>query len=1308
MAPNDAESGDPETTDSATDTERVLEALNPPLVRRDFLKTAGSGVLAALVSGTGSVAAQSPRKTRASYYTEAKRQAARENIAAYSWARSMRDRAVDVSETILEQFTLDDLWHYVGSQHIPRAAYLAEGTAGYYPWSSEWSVKYPASGVSYAAKPGRQWKSTNGEYTLPTNDFEAYRRSGLDDTGAFDPTRADDSLLVNEEHPEMGPTWGVDDGLGWVDEAGDLGPAGTRWAPVAWAHHWHVVYGVRALLDPLYKAYLYTDDKRYARPVAVLLDRLADVYPDMDLQNTTYFTDGGYTERNGFPNPTHGGTGQGKQIGSIWESYWVKSVMKAYDAVFPALDVDSTLTAFLDQKTTQYPGLPAKNTTNAVRTNIEEGFVKQMLPGVKNAQIRGNFGSHQQTLALSAVVQDDQGGYTDETLDFLFKAGELKKESDGTAFGHWYITGGGVLSRLLTDFDRDGFANEESVQYNGIVSGGLQGTADVLNGYTGYTNADLYQTPQFKRTFLTQSQLTYLDQYNPRLGDTAGAGKPGFGNMLDPDNLVRAYQTYENLELVKWIYLRNGKSTSGLRGSIFDPDPNAVSDDIDSVLSASGPLDLASTQLAGFGLTALRAGDTEAGTGRGVWTYYGRNAYGPDSGYGTSHCHRDALNIGLFGHGLNLSPDLGYPEETGDWPKRWNWTSNTISHNTVVVDEQKQDRQYVGSPTLFDHTDRVQVFDVESNDAYRETTQYRRTTGQVTVDAENSYVVDFFRVDGGDDHHFSFHGPAGPATQFEYSLRPGVSEFVVRQGSGGVGVSREHAYQGDWSTVVYDPSGGSHEWRGLAVATESNDRDVRVYVNAAPTGTYDYWQHVQAVYLGRDSTGRHVCAGVGNHGSGQDPRIGLYYPEDDEWVSYDSMADWEKDTWYALDVSVRGSTVDISLQSPTDGNVHATGSYQLPSETEQMVGIFGALGEGQTGELFFDGFTLDGAQLEFLDSEFGETRTVTTTGLSLTEQSEGTYAGIDVPKPGHGEDTAYNDAVGNGFNYLYDVERDTDPSAQFSAEWDVRDHWDTRSDNAEDVKLRLTMLTACDDVVLASGDPPQRWNNPETFKYLVAHRRVLGGSSTFQSVIEAYDGERFVESVTAVPVTSDDPTARAVRVTLTNGRTDYVASAPGHAGESTEHTVDGVFTFDGAFAVYSVDASGNHEHAYLLDGSTLTVAGETLLDHRSRIEGVVEDFTRSLSLDNELQIRVTNGAVDSQLLAGVVGSWVYADAVDERNGAYEIVGVENVTSTTATLKLGELTTVKQFSNPDNPSAGYEYLLRENGDVVIPLSTTWSN
>src|SRR5690606_2416947 len=45
-----------------------------------------------------------------------------------------------------------------------------------------------------------------------------------------------------------------------------------------------------------------------------------------------------------------------------------------------------------------------------------------------------------------------------------------------------------------------------------------------------------------------------------------------------------------------------------------------------------------------------------------------------------------------------------------------------------------------------------------------QTELYRRTTALIRVDEINSYVVDLFRVKGGDEHHYCFHSAEGAVT----------------------------------------------------------------------------------------------------------------------------------------------------------------------------------------------------------------------------------------------------------------------------------------------------------------------------------------------------------------------------------------------------------------------------------------------------------------------------------------------------------------------------------------------------------------
>ena len=150
------------------------------------------------------------------------------------------------------------------------------------------------------------------------------------------------------------------------------------------------------------------------------------------------------------------------------------------------------------------------------------------------------------------------------------------------------------------------------------------------------------------------------------------------------------------------------------------------------------------------------------------WMFYGRNV---------SHGHADTLNVGFHAFGLDLSPDLGYPEFSDSVDMhRAQWVVNTISHNTVVVDKRKQNTNvWAAEAKHFDDTDLVKLIDVEAPKVYTQTSLYKRTTAMIKADDKNSYTVDLFRVKGGNDHYFSFHGAEGTVATEGLYLVPQTS-----------------------------------------------------------------------------------------------------------------------------------------------------------------------------------------------------------------------------------------------------------------------------------------------------------------------------------------------------------------------------------------------------------------------------------------------------------------------------------------------------------------------------------------------------
>ncbi|WP_436925656.1 hypothetical protein [Halosimplex amylolyticum] len=1222
--------------------------LDRDVTRRSVLATTGAGILTGLFAGSGTVAARESdalhAKRRTTIWTDADRENARRNVDRYDWAADRRDAAVEEARASLERYAgsaddpdLDALWGLVTAQGVPRGGGQVnqrEILGGYHDsgdarrWKIETTVDDPHG---------------DGKLTVPTNDFGAYRESGLDDRGMFDPELADDSLLVNEEHPEMGEGWGVDDGYGWVDENDDLGGGeGVRWNFVAFYNHWHVWRpgGIVSIVGDLVDAYLLTGDRTYSRAGTALLDRIADVYPEMSIGAA-------YTDTiHGFWN-SHGGRQTGRVVGAFWEDNLLRSILPAYDAFFPGMAGDDELVDFLDGKTEEYPGLDDKDSIETIRKNIEDGLVREVLPAAKNSDIVTESGGLT-AVTQAARVLDEPEGYTREAIEWVFQPGEERFTGDtwNEEPENWITTGGNVLVPLVDVADRDGYFNQEAPHYNRIPHTAVRGVADYLEGYDAFDGADLYQHPKLRQSLRQNTHLLLLDRYTPQLGDAHGPSAVEWSQT----SVEKGFELTGDPFFAQLWHYQNGYSTAGIRGSIYDEDPEGLSDEIEAVIDAEGPLDLDSRNLPGFGFAALRDGenylnrsfgttydtselfveastdvddsfdeaiqlqayetgeqwtfefeaasageyeleietlfvssygiyelyvndeqvdtvdfyaesftrdtisyvhDLEEGTNemrwecvgkndessnylmalyyltaipaeeredreaaaelgnakRAFWLYYGRT--GIDAG-GNTHNHGDALNLGVAAHQLELSPDLGYPERTGDWPKH-DFTRGTISHNAVTVDESRQEHQWVATPRHFDgSSDRVNVIDVDAADCYEQCDEYRRTTAMIEIDEEHSYAVDFFRVVGGDDHVFSFHGHVG-----------------------------------------------------------------------------------------------------------------------------ETSAD----------------------------------------------------------------------------------------GVDLTPQDGGTYAGADVPKPEYGEETEYNREVGSGFNYLTGVERDDDPGEAVAVDWDVEDYWDQRDDDAEDVHMRLTSFGDFDEVALADGHPPQRDGNPETLPYALLRRQGSDLDSTFVSTVEHYEGERAVESVETVHVEGGD--GHAVKVELATGRTDYAVCA-----YDPEHTltVDGRFQVQGFFGVVSYEDEGDTESedpafAYLNDGRMIRPMNGSPVIQRSypHLTGTVQDFTREMSVENELEVRLHGhhrDAVELSEREGTSAQYAYV-AVDgpagqrgQRgigNGAYPVEGMEIVQGNRVSVDVGSRTFLWGFQNPDElESGGYKYIVDEGAAVRIPVAETWSS
>lgn len=126
---------------------------------------------------------------------------------------------------------------------------------------------------------------------------------------------------------------------------------------------------------------------------------------------------------------------------------------------------------------------------------------------------------------------------------------------------------------------------------------------------------------------------------------------------------------------------------------------------------------------------------------------------------GIRHKHNDLLSMILWAGGRELLSDIGYTHTN----VRRAWTRMTAAHNTVVVNETEQkvdgDRADL---SLFDVAEGLlQTVEATATASYPHVTNdYRRQLIQVDISADQAYVVDVFRVSGGNRHDWFLHGSA--------------------------------------------------------------------------------------------------------------------------------------------------------------------------------------------------------------------------------------------------------------------------------------------------------------------------------------------------------------------------------------------------------------------------------------------------------------------------------------------------------------------------------------------------------------------
>lgn len=616
----------------------------------------------------------------------------------------------------------------------------------------------------------RPWKATcpHCHEAFPKNDFAAFYRSGLGAQGVFAPERADRALLFNAEHPGANDPlrhFGVDDGTGYHD--------GT--------HRWHfisayLIYGqwkqvVMAGIRTLAMGYVLTGEQRYAHKAVILLDRVADLYPSFD-----FLTQGISYEK---ADPI-----VGAGIVTVWHDACRETMelALAYDMIFPALAADRIAVDFLAAKAAKHGLANSKKSAADIQRNIEDGILRHVLR--QPEKIFSNFPTTDATLLINQAVLD------------------------------WPHNRPALLDALQTTVTRatavDGLSGEKGLgAYSSFAPRTMANVLALLDRLSPELLKTLVErTPGVKQLFLFHVDTWLGESYYPKIGDAGAFGvkdplyagatfsRFAFDSALGGIPFVSDFTLFGKLyeitgdpAYIQLLYRANQGTVADLPHDLLHKDPTGFKAMVTRVIQKNGTaLHPASANKTEWGLAVLRSGAEEKS--RAVWLDYD---------IGGNHGRGDGMNIGLTAHGLELLSGFGYPPvQFGGWHSpRANWYKMTAAHNTVVVDAKNQlaqfgqpetdplriqldprKKQVLGKTTAWAtgaHTQWVRA----EGPALVQTSElktYERSLVLIDISPADSYVLDIFRVEGGQEHARFLHGYFGTASVSGLTLAP-IADF---------------------------------------------------------------------------------------------------------------------------------------------------------------------------------------------------------------------------------------------------------------------------------------------------------------------------------------------------------------------------------------------------------------------------------------------------------------------------------------------------------------------------------------------------
>lgn len=537
-----------------------------------------------------------------------------------------------------------------------------------------------------------------------------------------------------------------DDGFGCEPVKPVLAPDGTPWRwPFIAYYHEHAAY-MREFTPGIIetaRAYAATGESAYAHKSAVALLRYAEAMVSMslNLNHRKGAMRGVHQGRVGAPLQSrfHPFNRSWSYVQSNWDYSRMQDAARAWDLIFDALDDDRELLEFARRN-----GHPEIQTIEDFRRFVETGIIRVPIQMAMDDALERNWPGQELTAIKLALCLGTERA---------------------TEVADWALNGAraGVRFSVTNLFYKDGAAHESGNYNRGHVQGvteACRALDELMRLHPNLCRPPRFvspaRDPKFRRIFDFPLETSLIGRVAPYVGDGGGAGPAhpapqGQGWPLALESWIAAYELTKDSRFAQAMY--------GPDGSLL---PHIPAPELRDVARQAGTelgwqVGLPSGLLDGYGFAILRSGEHD--DQRALWMHFTRV---------TKHDHPDMLTYGLAGLKRELLPEMGYPKGWGvGWAGSWATHYMTKITGVPVNDFSRGElTAFVGDPP-------VQMAAAESLAMLdgRQCTR-QRTIALVDLSPSHYYALSLERVEGGEEHVFSFHGPDGDGTIESVRMEP--------------------------------------------------------------------------------------------------------------------------------------------------------------------------------------------------------------------------------------------------------------------------------------------------------------------------------------------------------------------------------------------------------------------------------------------------------------------------------------------------------------------------------------------------------